>query len=238
RGAWASHIEATRRCVLDAAEACPGTGTALVLGSGACLDVPVAELAARFEKVVLVDAHHPRPARRLAKEFPNVRLVAADATGLAGAARDAARGRVPLPCPVPPPDPVPGLRPDFTASVNLASQLPIPFYALLGRKLPEAARQAFLTGLVASHLDWLAARPGRVCLVCDTAWERADDDTILESRDALEGVVLPPPERSWVWDIAPRPEESHAYDRRNRVAAYTDFAAAWKGRLEKSRDIV
>ena len=93
RQAWASHLEATRRCILDAADSCSGGGTALILGSGACLDVPVAELAARFATVVLVDAHHPRQARRLAREHRNVRLVAADATGVARAARDAAKRR-------------------------------------------------------------------------------------------------------------------------------------------------
>jgi hypothetical protein len=30
--------------------------------------------------------------------------------------------------------------------------------------------------------------------------------------------------------IAPRPEESPAYDRQNRVVGYLDFAAAWRGR--------
>ena len=237
RQAWASHLEATRRCILDAADSCSGGGTALILGSGACLDVPVAELAARFATVVLVDAHHPRQARRLAREHRNVRLVSADATGMARAAREAAKRRAPLPDPAAPPDPVPGLRPEFTASVNLASQLAIPFYALLGRKIPEVEREAFLSGLVAAHFDWLARQPGRACLVCDTAWERADGEAILESRDALEGVTLPPPERSWVWRIAPRPEESLAYDRHNRVAGYTDFAAAWSRHLEHSRDM-
>lgn len=223
--AWASHLEATRAFVLTAAEASPASGTALILGSGACLDVPVAKLAARFDRVILVDAHHPRPARLLARRHANVRLVAADVTGQARAAR---HGVPPLP--VPPPDPVPGVRPDFTASVNLASQLAIPFYGLLGDTVPEDRLQAFLHALVRAHFDWLAGLPGRVCLVCDTAWERVDGEKLLERRDALEGVVLPPPDRSWVWSIAPRPEESLAYDRQNRVAGFLDFATAWKNR--------
>ncbi|WP_428560082.1 MAG: hypothetical protein ACP59X_15740 [Solidesulfovibrio sp. DCME] len=239
RAAWASHLEATKALVLEAAGTAPGHGTALVLGSGACLDVPVAGLAARFAEVVLVDAHHPRPARRLAREHPQVRLVTADATGLAETARLAAKGRLPLPLPVPPPDPVPGLRPDFTASVNLASQLPIPFYGLLGRAIPEQDRQAFYRGLVAAHCDWLAGLPGRVCLVCDTAWERVAAGALLESRDALEGLRLPPPDRAWCWSIAPSPEESHAYDRQNRVAGFLDFAAAWRAwRLENPGDML
>ena len=230
RASWLPHLQATRALVLDAAEASPGRELAVVLGSGACLDVPAAELAGRFKQVILLDAHHPRPARELAKRFPNVRLLVADATGLVQTARDAARRRAPLPCPPPLPDLLPGLRPDFTASVNLASQLAIPFYRLLGRRVAEPDREAFYQGLVEAHFNWLAKLPGKTCLICDTAWEQADDETILESCDALEGVVLPPPDRTWVWRIAPRPEESTAYDRQNRVAGYLDFTAAWLGR--------
>ncbi|MHC1787931.1 hypothetical protein [Solidesulfovibrio sp.] len=227
RAAWQPHLEATRDLILDAARAAAGRELAMVLGSGACLDVPVAELAGQFRQVVLVDAHHPRPARTLAAALPNVRLVAADASGLVQATLDAARGRAPLPDPVPRPEVLPGLRPDFTASVNLASQLAIPFYKLLPRRVPESRRQAFYRGIVQAHFDWLATRPGKTCLVCDTAWERADGETVLDCRDALEGVVLPPPDRTWIWRIAPRPEESPAYDRQNRVVGYLDFAAVW-----------
>ena len=227
RATWQPHLEATKRLILDAAASAPGQELAVMLGSGACLDVPVAELAGRFGQVVLVDAYHPRSARELAKRLPNVRLVVADVTGMVQAARDAARGRTPLPCPPPLPDILAGLRPDLTASVNLASQLPIPFYRLLGSRVAEPEREAFYRGVVTAHFDWLAGLPGRICLICDTAWEQADGETILEQCDALEGVILPPPDRAWVWRIAPRPEESSAYDRQNRVAGYLDFAAVW-----------
>jgi len=226
--AWAPHLEAARACILDAAGTAPGRETAVILGSGSCLDVPVAELAAGFATVILVDAHHPRRARELGKRFSNVRLAAADVTGMAAQARRAAKGRAPLPSPAPLPDPLPGVRPDFTASVNLVSQLPIPFYKILGRRLAEPELAAFCRGLIEAHLDWLAGRPGRTCLICDTVWQRVDDSGITQSRSALEGLVLPPPDRAWTWNIAPRPEESPAYDRQNQVAAYLDFTAAMR----------
>ncbi|KHK02139.1 hypothetical protein [Desulfovibrio sp. TomC] len=225
--AWEPHLAATRTLILDAAQAAVGRETAVVLGSGACLDVPVAELAGLFRQVVLLDAHHPRPAGVLAARFPNVRLVTADATGMVQAARTAAKSRSPLPCPVPRPDPLAGLAPDFTASVNLASQLPIPFYRLLGRRATGTEAEAFCRGLVTAHFDWLASLPGTACLCCDTAWERVDGPKVLERLDALEGVALPAPDRTWIWSIAPRPEESLAYDRQNHVAGFLDFAAAW-----------
>ncbi len=227
REAWEPHLRAARELVLESAAAAPGRETAVVLGSGLCLDVPLAELAGAFGRVLLVDAHHPRPARTLAGTFPNVRLVAADVTGLALAAESAARAGRELPSPRPVPDPLPGVRPDFTVSLNLASQLPIPFHKALGRRLDEAVLSAFGRELIEAHLEWLAGLPGRVCLLCDTAWQRVDAGRVIESRDALEGVRLPEPDRSWIWRIAPRPEESFSHDRQNLVWGYRDFQAAW-----------
>jgi hypothetical protein len=223
---WAPHLEAVKTLILESAATVPGKGTAVILGSGLCLDVPLAELCARFRSVLLVDAHHPRPARALAKRFKNVRLIEADVTGMAQAADHAARTATPLPYPVPVPDPLPGLTPDFTASVNLASQLALPFRKILDGKVPEAELTAFCRGLIEAHITWLATLPGRTCLVCDRTWQCVDAGEILESLDALEGIVLPPPDCAWTWRIAPRPEESYSYDRQNRIWGYYDVKAA------------
>lgn len=226
RADWAPHLAATRAAVLESAGACAERGTALILGSGACLDVPVAELAERFARVVLVDALHPRSAKRLAKALGNVRLVEADITGLTGKAR-AGRGGLPD---VPVPDLTFGWKPDFTASVNLASQLPIPLSRLLDVRLDATAYARLGRAVVESHVRALSRLPGRVCLICDLTWEKVTGATVAEVRDALVGAVLPPPDRTWIWTIAPRPEESLAYDRQNRVGAWLDFASARPGR--------
>jgi hypothetical protein len=230
QAAWAPHLEATQGCLLDAAAACPAGGTALILGSGACLDVPVAALAARFATVVLVDAHHPRPAGRLAKSLANVRLIEADVTGLAHTAQRVrwSKAALPRPLPVPVPDLSFGLVPDFTASVNLASQLPLPLAGLLGRRLEAKALADLGREVITAHFEALARLPGRVCLVCDAVWEQVDQGAVLWRHDALEGVVPPTPDRSWTWSIAPRPEESFSYDRQNQVRAWLDFAPAWR----------
>lgn len=224
--AWRPHLEAVKALVLEAAEAVPARGTAVIVGSGPCLDVPVAELCARFRQVVLVDAHHPRPARVLTRKHANLRLVTADVTGMGQAAKLAVRTKAPLPHPVPVPGPLPDIEPDFTASLNLASQLPIPFYKALGGRVDEEALERFCRSLIEAHFDWMERLPGRTCLVCDRSWERLRGEELLETHDALEGVVPPPPDREWLWNIAPRPEESFSYDRRNRVWGYLDFGAA------------
>ncbi|MSP50190.1 MAG: hypothetical protein EXQ95_12795 [Alphaproteobacteria bacterium] len=81
RDAWAPHLAATRSAVLEAIERTPRRRTALVLGSGALLDLPLADLAAAFRRVVLVDLVHPWPARLRARAFANVTRVTDDVTG-------------------------------------------------------------------------------------------------------------------------------------------------------------
>lgn len=85
RAAWAPHLSACRDLIARAAADCPARGRAVVLGSGALLDVPVADLAARFRRVDLVDLVHPPEARRRAEALDNVTLVSADISGAAHA---------------------------------------------------------------------------------------------------------------------------------------------------------
>lgn len=108
REAWEPHLAAVKSLALDAADTAPGRDTAVVLGSGLCLDVPVDGLCARFRQVVLVDAHHPRTVRAMARKRPGLRLVTADVTGMADAAVRAAKRGTGLPDPVPVPPPCPG----------------------------------------------------------------------------------------------------------------------------------
>src|ERR1700709_913230 len=70
RAAWAPHLEASRRLILEMAERCPSQKRVLVIGAGDCLDVPVAGLAERFEHVILADIAVGIEARRRAKKFP------------------------------------------------------------------------------------------------------------------------------------------------------------------------
>lgn len=226
RAAWQPHLAASRQAILDATAACPGHGTALILGSGACLDVPVAELASRFATVVLADIHQPHPARRLARAHANVRLVTADLTGLAGAALQTKRHGGSLPRPLPVPDLRLGTTPDLTVSANLASQLPLPVLRALAARLGENEKARLGRAIIEAHFAALARLPGRVCLVCDTCWQRVENGRVTGTTDALSGASRPAPDRTWVWDIAPRPEESPSSDRRNQVGAWLDFTAA------------
>ena len=58
------------------------------------------------------------------------------------------------------------------------------------------------------------------CLISDFERHFLDGDTLLDADDLLSGAVLPPPDADWLWEIAPRPEDSPDYDLRHRVGGW------------------
>lgn len=228
RAAWKPHLERSRAFIMKAAHTCSGHGTALVIGSGALFDVPLAELSGMFGRVLLADIVHPLSARWQARRFANVRLITVDVTGLAGhlAALPSrcfktgmhASVRAPLSGP-------PGFgdtaqetssplfleqRPDFTVSANILSQLPLLPLARLkqaGYTADELAqvRRTILTG----HLEWLHRLPGLVSLIADTQWRvgAAKEDPLSGLDPQLLHLLENAPSgETWQWDIAPKPE--------------------------------
>ncbi len=223
RAHWRPHLLRSKKVILEAAEAAPGRRLAVVLGSGPLYDVPLEELAAMFERVVLADVAHLPAARRRARKLRNVALATLDLTGLLEAACAAAKkgGRLTVPVP----DAFMGEQPDLVASVNMASQLPLPFLSML-KNAPgydEASLAALSSEIIAAHFAWLSRFTGRVCLICDLAWIYADGDEIIEEKDALRGLSPPPGGERWTWEVAPRGEQSWEYGRKNLVAGYADF---------------
>jgi len=212
RRAWEPHVQAARRFVLDAA-ARAAPGRALVAGSGHLIEVPLDELSARFESVVLADLVHPRSVRRAAARLPNVALAAVDLSG-ALAALDGA------PAPTPP---------DlgqfaFAVSCNLLSQIPIlPLEALERRGVPEAERTAFARALVRGHVDWLRGSAGVAALFTDVESHWLEDGRPVARDDSLWGEPMPPPDRTWTWDIAPKGEEDPRQDLRHTVGAWLNL---------------
>ncbi|CAO3421157.1 hypothetical protein [Azospirillum doebereinerae] len=229
RRAWAPHVAACRRFVMQAAErALQGERTgrrAMVAGSGLLIELPLEELAARFDELVLVDILHARSVRRRVARLPNVRLVAMDVTGaLAPLAAALDRGRA-LPTEFAPP-PAPGGRFAFAVSCNLLSQLPLmPLDAVERRvpALPDADRLAFAQRLARDHLEWLAASADTAALFTDmeSLWLRGG--AVLEREDSVWDLGLPAPDMSWLWDIAPAPEQHRHNDLRHSVGAWFDI---------------
>lgn len=234
RKAWRDHLAQSRAALLASLSHCRSHRIALVLGSGALLDVPLAELAGRFEQVWLVDAVHPLAARRQMGRFPNVRRIVHDVTecvfdlpGLAplteaGLERLARRS---------PRRFLDETEVDWVASVNLFSQLHLLPIAWLRRYRPaldDAALNAFAVGLLRQHLDYLAAFRAPVCLVADLeqTTRRVGSHEARERTDfAAFFAGWPEPFAAWDWELAPPGELARDMESRHRVGAFVaDFS--------------
>ena len=187
RQAWAGHLTRSRALCLGVAEGC-GQGrrrTALVLGAGLLLDVPLEPLSRLFRRVVLADLAFLPGVVRLAKALGNVELLRADLSGcmdgLPGAAGLAAR------TPAPEPDLSLALADlDFVFSANLLSQLPLFALACLRQRLPghpAADLEAFAASLVRAHLAGLMPK------IQSVGWPAPKAEFLLKHFDFSGSVV-------------------------------------------------
>lgn len=218
RGAWRPHLEAAKQVILEAVAACSDRESVAVLGSGALLDVPLADLLAEFRRVVLVDVAHPWRVRLRAALTPRLTLLDADLTGIGGRLSPGME-------PPSPPD-LPSVRAaGLVISLNLMSQLPyVPVSQLERMGQTEEQSDAFAAGLMRAHLDWLRRLPGRVCLITDVKRIVLDPQgRVIGEIDPLYGLSLPESGTEWSWDIAPIGEMAPDYAVRHRVRGYSDL---------------
>lgn len=223
---WKPHLECTRAAILRSAHLAKKRRKAVVLGAGLLHDIPLAELSALFQTVVLVDVVHSRSCRLQASLFPNVSCLQADVTGTAAFLIQARKTGSPLP----------RLEPDLfqddesvdlTVSVNLLSQLGCAPAEFLRTSHPPGEIRAFQRYLIESHLTYLRQRPGHSALITDVAWSRRPAQPPqappTERREVLQQVPLPLPAETWEWLIAPAPESDPHHDLIAHVAAYPDW---------------
>jgi hypothetical protein len=234
--AWRPHLARAKALALASARACPehARRTALVLGPGLLLDVPLDELAALFQKVVLADMAFVPEVRAKAARLGNVQVLEVDLTGRLGLLAGALDGQAP--------GTAPGLAPglakvaarlpelDFVYSANLLSQLPL--FALPGLSaspppgLAQERRAELAAELVRQHLDGLAALPCPVCLVTDVT-ERGLRQGVLDYEvDLLFGVEPGLTGETWTWDLAPDGEAVRGLDVERVVLGVSDVRAA------------
>ena len=222
RRAWKEHLQRTQTTIRAALLDCPQRRKAIVLGSGLLLDVPLADLAATFREVILVDVVHPLRAYLATLRYRNVRLVSADVSGTAAElARIAHDPLAPLP------RAVPQLfcndkEVDYVVSVNLLSQLTyIPaMYLSKSPPRPESEIDDYARSLIESHLDYLQRLPGVVTLVTDVEKIQIDSDGHEVDRfDILYGVTLPWSGEEWTWEHVPLKHLSREFAYHRRVCA-------------------
>lgn len=224
--AWHTHLAATKRLIEGAAERCDNRDTALIIGSGLLLDVPLEFLSGVFRRVILADILHPRHVRHRLRRFDNVEPVQTDVTGVAKPVFDYVHKRRTGPLPTCRVEHFLDRRIDLVVSANLLSQLAVIPCRYLKAGLPGLPPHriaGFGRSIVEAHLAWLRRFPGRVVLVTDFEREERASDGRVERKNILEGVELPPCRTTWTWRIAPLGRVYPDIDVRHRVAAYEDF---------------
>ena len=240
RADWQPHLDHTRAALLESAAQCERRRSVLVVGSGLLFDVPLEELARQFERVVLVDVAHLWSVHRRANRLPNVSLIPLDVTGVIERCHAMARERSKAPLPQRPVDWFDAERFDLVVSLNILSQLPVVPNGYLSRHLrsvSDAHIREFSRALVINHLDWLCSFPGIACLVTDLERQHVDDGRTVSREESLWGIQLPDGGRTWLWDLAPRPEMYTDVDVRHRVVGYTNFPKhAWLAARGRSPD--
>ncbi len=221
RDDWAPHQQHTKEAIVDAIKACEQHRTVLVVGSGACLDIPLAELADIFERVLLIDIVHPLKSKR--HPWNHVKHVTLDITGQMETLYHN-------------PEQLPEISiPDFyhnvpeidvVLSVNLASQLPVIPLKFLANKKPhdEHDLERFAKDLLVAHFTWLSGFTCATALICDKAWEKLDaSGNVIDTDDPLMGLISQTTTKEWFWDVAPRHETGTECSHRNHVGYWSNF---------------
>jgi len=223
--AWATHLAKTQAALLASAESCRQRRTALILGSGLLLDIPLAELAKSFKEIWLVDMVHLPVVKRTAQRYGNVRCIEWDVTEsiqyvLAG--RDSRDWGERSPTAF-----LQDTSVDWVASVNLLSQLPLLPLAYRGYEmLPE---HPLALAIMQRHLDYLSRFRAPVCLVADAEHLTLDNagnevvKTDLEPHLGLDKHAFD----QWWWELAPLGELGGDITVRHRVVA-----CRWPSRVE------
>lgn len=226
RDDWQEHLEHCRETILQGMQRCEQKRKAVVLGAGLLHDVPLRELSTTFREVLLVDIVHPFFSRWRTRTYKNVRRVRADVTNTVDElywVSDEPDKRLPLSKPMLfLNDP----ELDFTASVNLLSQLPCMPQAYLTwyRAHPQERRDAYARDVIAAHLDYLSKLPGHVTLITDIERHKIDmTGKVVEVRDLLFGLKLPRTGEEWEWKLAPRPEADFNHHFYRQVVGIADW---------------
>jgi hypothetical protein len=234
RRAWAEHLAQSRRFLLDSLATLPRGDTALVIGSGPLLDIPIEDIARRFDRVLLVDLVHPPRIRRALKRWPHVQAITHDITesldSLAHAPSAAFEEWLTRSARHVPQRFVNDGRIQWVASVNLLSQLPLPAMAHIARQRPELSPRLedWALSLMHNHLHYLAAfeaRGAHVALLADRlrlTLDREGHPLIEEPLDAALAPVTGPARasaREWDWPVAPKGELPEGLSQHHRVFA-------------------
>jgi hypothetical protein len=218
RTAWAPHAGKCRDIIVKAADLVARPRTAVIVGSGLWFEIPMQELASRFERIYLVDIFHMPEVRARARRYFNVKLLTGDVTGIFAMMKE---HKYPGPLQPAPAPRIPHLaEADFVVSCNCMTQLAGPFNDLFRKERGFADKDCdMLAGqIMEEHVQAIATKTtGVALLITDTERFAMQGEKIVARTDLLKGVRLPPSTKivnneEWDWLIAPSPEEHPSQD--------------------------
>lgn len=204
---WKSHLENTKKFILESVDNCASKKSIAILGSGWLLDVPIQELSKQFEHVYLCDVVHPEQIVVNMKKYTNVELVTVDLTG----------GLIQLAENVTTFDSfcqglqsIPvftfenlAIQPDLVVSVNLLNQLDIILCDFLQKKffVKEQDLQQVRGFIQQRHIDCLPHN--KTCLITDYVEENHNVETKQVTTKNLLFCKLPKSlcEQKWDWNF-------------------------------------
>ena len=224
RTAWQPHLDNTRRFVLSVAEKIQKRNKVVILGSGLLLDVPLAELSAMFQEVVLMDIVCLPEVRRQIKEYGNVSFMERDVTNIAERLYTHRQQGIPeLPKAAPASSEI-GKSAGLVVSLNILSQLwviPRTYAAKQRPGLPHDQIEDWCRQIVESHYASLRSMSCDVCLVADHEFVKRDTGASIISRaSTLYGLGLPEPDVSWTWNIVPAGTGARSSSKELNVGAW------------------
>lgn len=205
RTVWAEHQANTKAAILKHLP--DEASTITILGAGLCLDIPLLDLSARCEKLVLVDAVRLRGLRLPS----NVRY---DVEDVDGTAHRLITGSDQQPNWVSHEGPV--------VSVNLLSQLPLLPRRWIAGQGQASDLTALETTILRRHVDRLSQHRETALLIGDAKHIlRNAEGGILQETDFSQRAGLPSPLSTWSWHIVPPGEASDGHTVESQVGVWS-----------------
>ena len=221
---WQPHLDNTRRFILTVAERVRNRDNVVILGSGLLLDVPLAELSVMFRNVVLMDIVCLPEIRRQITGYSNVSFVEHDVTAVAERLYTNRQQGIPELPRVVPTLPETAKDAGLIISLNILSQLwvvPRTYAANQRPGFPHDRLEDWCRQIVESHYASLASLPCDVCLIADHEFIKRDHSgSIISRASTLYGLVLPEPDTSWTWNIAPAKDDGRSSSKELVVGAW------------------
>ena len=203
---WGQHLEATKSELINIITNFGTNKNVVIMGSGSLLDIPLSELSKHTKSLTLIDIIQLKKIKKIVLKFPNVKIVERDLTDYISPFISWTEGPSYF---SPPKIPTPNFsntNANLIISLNLISQLSIPFLNYVVKHKMEKLPDSFEQDIINAHLSALQNSGADSWVIGDISRDYMEDGKVIKTEFLPENLKLPKPVKSWNWDIAPRGE--------------------------------